>query len=81
MYFRGQYFEQPQFPAGIGFEVVGTVTAVGDVVDRSLIGKRVGTIPGYSMNHFPVLGEKAIVPAYDVVELPPSLPFVEGAAV
>lgn len=81
MYFHGQYFEQPQFPAGLGYEAVGTVTAVGPDVDASLVGKRVGTIPGYSMNRFPVLGEKAVVPFAEVAELPPSLSDVEAAAV
>lgn len=81
MYYRGEYFEQPVFPSGLGYEVVGTVTAVGEGVASSLVGKRVGTIPGYSMNQFPVLGEKAVVPAYDVAEIPPSLSSVEGAAV
>lgn len=81
MYFHGRYFEQPQFPSGLGYEAVGTVTAVGPDVDKSLIGKQVGTVPGYSMNNFPVLGEKAIVPVYEVAELPPTLSAVEGAAV
>ena len=81
MYYRGEYFEQPLFPAGLGYEVVGTVTAVGEGVDSSLVGKRAGTIPGYSMNRFPVLGEKAVVPACDVAEIPQSLSSVEGAAV
>lgn len=81
MYFHGQYFEQPQFPAGLGYEAVGTVTAVGPDVDASLVGKRIGTIPGYSMNRFPVLGEKAVVPIAEVAELPASLSDVEAAAV
>lgn len=81
MYYRGNYSEQPEFPSGLGYEAVGTVTAVGEGVDSSLIGKRIGTIPGYSMNRCPVLGEKAVVPAYDVAEFPLSLSSVEGAAV
>ena len=28
MYYHGQYFEQPQFPAGLGYEAVGVVTAM-----------------------------------------------------
>lgn len=81
MYFHGQYFEQPQFPSGLGYEAVGTVTAVGPDVDTSLVGKRVGTIPGYSMNRFPVLGEKAVVPFVEVAEVPDSLNDQEAAAV
>jgi NADPH:quinone reductase len=80
MYYRGNYSQKPEFPSGLGYEVVGTVTAVGEGVDSSLIGKRIGTIPVYSMNRYPVLGERAVVPADDVAELPPSLSSVEGAA-
>ena len=80
MYYRGNYSQKPEFPSGLGYEVVGTVTAVGAGVDSSLIGKRIGTIPVYSMNRYPVLGERAVVPADDVAELPPSLSSVEGAA-
>jgi NADPH2:quinone reductase len=81
MYFRGEYYQQPEFPAGLGYEAVGLVTAVGLDVDPSLIGKRMGTLPGYSMIDYPVLGEKAIVPAHELAPLPPSLSDVEGAAV
>jgi len=81
MYYRGSYAQKPEFPSCIGYEVVGTVTAVGEGVDSSLIGKRIGTIPVYSMNRYPVLGERAVVPAEVVVEIPPSLSSVEGAAV
>jgi NADPH:quinone reductase-like Zn-dependent oxidoreductase len=73
--------EQPQLPSGLGYEAVGTVTAVGPDVAKSLIGKQVGTVPGYSMNKYPALGERAIVPVYEVAELPPTLSAVEGAAV
>jgi NADPH2:quinone reductase len=81
VFFHGHYFERPKLPCGLGYEAVGKVTAVGPDVDSSLIGKRVGTIPGFSMNDYPVLAEKAIVPAHEIAELPPTLSDVEGAAV
>lgn len=81
MYFRGEYFEQPRFPSGVGYEAVGTITSVGEDIDTSLVGKRVGTIPGYSMNLYPVLGEKAVVPVTVIAEVPPSLSSVDAAAV
>ena len=80
MYYRGNYSQKPEFPSVLGYEVIGTVTAVGEGVDSSLVGKRIGTIPVYSMNRYPVLGERAVVPAEDVAELPPSLSSAEGAA-
>ena len=80
MFFHGQYIEQPNLPAGLGYEAVGKVTAVGSNVDSTWVGKRVSTIPGFSMNHWPALAEQAIVPAHDIVELPPTLSDIDGAA-
>ena len=37
MYYRGNYSQKPEFPPGLGYEVVGTVTAVGEEVDSRLI--------------------------------------------
>ncbi len=81
MYFHGQYLEQPQLPSGLGYEVVGTVLKVGPGVDASLVGKRFGTIPGFSMNRFPALAEQAVVPVKELAALPESLTPVQGAAV
>ena len=81
MYFHGQYMEQPKLPSGLGYEVVGIVTAVGPGGDASLVGRRVGTVPGYSMNSYPVLAESAVVPMWSVASLPEKLSPVEGAAV
>ena len=80
MFFHGQYIQDPILPAGLGYEAVGKVIAVGDGVDPSWIGKRVSTIPGFSMNQWPALAEKAVVPAEDIVELPATLSDVDGAA-
>jgi NADPH:quinone reductase len=80
MFFHGDYFIQPNLPAGLGYEAVGMVTAVGPNVDPSWVGKRVGTIPGFSMNHWPALAEEAVVPVHEVVELPPTLSYIDGAA-
>lgn len=81
MYFHGQYMEQPKLPSGLGYEAVGVVKAVGSGVHPSLVGKRFGTIPGYSMNQYPVLAEEAVVPASVLAALPESFSPTEGAAV
>ncbi len=85
MYFHGRYMEQPQFAAGagagLGYEAVGTITAVGPGVDAALVGQVFGTVPGYSMNQYPVLAEEAIVPVSALAALPPSMSAIEGAAV
>jgi NADPH:quinone reductase-like Zn-dependent oxidoreductase len=81
MYFHGLYMERPELPSGLGYEAVGTVTAVGADVDASLVGHRFATIPGYSMNRYPVLAETAVVPANVLAPVPESFSAAEGAAI
>lgn len=81
MYYHGIYMEPTQPPSGPGYEAVGVITAVGPEVDASLVGKRFGTIPGFSMKQYPVLAEQAVVPASVLGALPDSLSSTEGAAV
>ena len=81
MYFHGLYMETPKLPSGLGYEAVGTVTAIGAGVDASLVGRRFCTIPGFSMNRYPVLAETAVVPASVLASVPESLSAAEGAAV
>jgi NADPH:quinone reductase-like Zn-dependent oxidoreductase len=81
MYFHGFYMEKVNLPSGLGYEAFGTVSAVGPEVDPTLIGKRFGTIPGYSMNQYPVLAEEAVVPASVLAAVPDSFSAVEAAAV
>ena len=80
MFFHGNYLQHPELPAGLGYEAVGTVTAVGLGVDPSWVGKRVATIPGFSMNDWAALAEQAVVPVGELVELPPTLSDLDGAA-
>ena len=81
MFYYGQYMEQPQLPSGLGYEVAGTVLAVGPGVDSSLVGKKVSTIPGYSQNRYPSLAEEAVVPTSHLATVPESLSSIEAAAV
>lgn len=81
LYMAGHYYEKPQLPSRVGYEVMGVVEAVGPGVDSSWIGKRVGTVPGYSMNRNGALGEEAVVPAEWLVDHPQQLSAVEGASV
>src|SRR5450631_2703888 len=81
MYYHGVYLEKVIPPSGIGYEALGKVVAVGPEVDPALIGKRFGTIPGFSMYQYPVLAEEAVVPASVLAAVPESFSAVEGAAV
>ena len=81
LYMRGQYLEQPRLPSGLGYEAAGVVDAVGPDVDTAWIGKQVGTVPGFSMNNYPMLGEQAVVPVQSIVPSPQNLSPVESAAI
>jgi NADPH2:quinone reductase len=81
MYYHGLYMEKVNVPSGLGYEAFGKVIAVGPEVDSTLIGKRFGTIPGFSMNRYPVLAEEAVVPSSVLATVPDSFSAVEGAAV
>jgi len=41
---RGKYYDQPPFPFVPGYDLVGTVIAVGTDVDPALIGTRVAAL-------------------------------------
>lgn len=72
----GMYPDAPKLPAVVGYEVAGTVEAVGTGVDQSRVGQRVlaGTrFGGYS--------EIVNVAASDSVVLPDGVSFEQGAAV
>ena len=81
LYTRGQYLEQPRLPSGLGYEAAGIVEAVGSDVEPSLIGRRVSTVPGFSMNDYPVLGEEAVVPVASIASYPERLSPIEAAAI
>jgi len=81
MFIRGQYFEAPKLPAGVGYEAAGVVEAVGPDVDKNWVGKRVAIIPAFSMNDYAMLGEEVIVSAAALGEYPAKLSPLEGAAV
>jgi NADPH:quinone reductase-like Zn-dependent oxidoreductase len=81
MFMHDQYMEHPKLPGGLGYEAAGLAEAVGPDVDKSWIGKRVSTIPSFSMNDYVMLGEEVIAPAAALSEYPAKLSPVEGAAI
>jgi NADPH:quinone reductase-like Zn-dependent oxidoreductase len=71
----GLYPDAPKPPCVIGYEVAGTVAAVGSGVELP-IGARV-----MAPTRFGGYAERAVAPADGVVHLPESLSFEEGAAI
>ncbi|OBB64181.1 MULTISPECIES: zinc-binding dehydrogenase [unclassified Mycobacterium] len=72
----GMYPDAPKLPAVVGYEVAGTVEAVGDGVDRGRVGERV-----LAGTRFGGYAEIVNVAASDSVPLPAAMSFEEGAAV
>lgn len=73
---RGRYFDQPAFPFVPGYDVVGTVEAVGDGVDRSLVGTRAAALTktgGWSSH--------LLLDAVDLVAVPEGVDPAEAEAV
>ena len=73
----GLYPDAPKPPCVVGYEVAGTIAAVGEGVDRELtVGQRV-----VAPSRFGGYAERAAVRADGVVALPDTLSFEEGAAI
>lgn len=81
LFIRGHYIEQPRLPGRVGYEAAGVVDAVGEGVDKAWLGKKVATLPGFSMNDYGVLGEQAVVPAQVLGEYPDIFSSSQGAAI
>jgi NADPH:quinone reductase-like Zn-dependent oxidoreductase len=72
----GLYQDAPPTPCIVGYEVAGTILELGEGVDGLLPGQRV-----LAGTQFGGYASQVCVPAGDVVPLPDSLSFEQGAAV
>jgi NADPH2:quinone reductase len=81
MFRSGPYVEEPAFPARLGYEGAGVVTAVGPGVIGFEPGDAVSVIPPLSITRWGSYGEVATFPAEAVVKHPSSLSWVEAAAI
>jgi len=77
----GQYLEQAELPARLGYEASGVIEALGPKVKGLKVGDAVSVVPPPSQAKYGVYGEIANVPAQYVVKHPQALSFVEAAAV
>jgi NADPH:quinone reductase-like Zn-dependent oxidoreductase len=80
MFRSGAYVVEPDYPAKIGYEVAGTVEAVGTAVENVAIGDAVSLLPLSALTDYAVHGELVIAPARFVVKHPANLTFEEAAA-
>ena len=72
----GMYPDAPKVPSVVGYEVAGTVEAVGDGVDPSRVGQR-----AFAGTRFGGYAEAVNVAAADAIALPDTLSFEQGAAI
>ncbi|MFC3096443.1 zinc-dependent alcohol dehydrogenase family protein [Alteraurantiacibacter palmitatis] len=63
MYRMGKYPVRPELPSLIGYEGVGTITALGDGVADYTVGQRVCVLPMIHQGEYGIWAEEAIVPA------------------
>jgi NADPH:quinone reductase-like Zn-dependent oxidoreductase len=72
----GLYPDAPKPPMVVGYEVSGTIEAVGDGVDPTRVGERV-----FAGTRFGGYSEIVNVQAADAVAIPDSMSFEQGAAI
>jgi NADPH:quinone reductase-like Zn-dependent oxidoreductase len=72
----GLYPDAPKPPCVVGYEVSGTIDAVGDGVDTARVGERV-----FGGTRFGGYAELVNVKESDAIPLPDSLSFEQGAAI
>jgi NADPH:quinone reductase-like Zn-dependent oxidoreductase len=73
---QGLYPDAPPKPCVMGYEVAGTVEAVGEGVAQSFIGR-----PVIALTRFGGQAELVVVPVGQVFEKPQQLSFEQGAAI
>ncbi|WP_267361266.1 MULTISPECIES: zinc-dependent alcohol dehydrogenase family protein [unclassified Methylobacterium] len=81
MFRSGAYLEPPRLPARLGYEASATIETVGEGVNGFAPGDAVSVIPAFSMNDYGVYADRAIVPAYAVVQRPTGVSAIASAAV
>lgn len=77
----GAYFEQPIFPAKIGYEAAGVIDAVGPNSSAFNIGDTVSVIPSFSQNDYGTYGDTVLVPESALVKHPTNISFEEAASI
>ena len=68
-----------RLPSGLGHEMSGVVTAVGEGVDDLAVGDKVASFPAESPNDYPVYGEQIVLPRSALTRYPDVLSPIEAA--
>jgi NADPH:quinone reductase-like Zn-dependent oxidoreductase len=70
---------QARLPAGLGHEMAGVVTAVGEGVDDLKVGDKVASFPSADPNQHPVYGELIVIPRTSLTRYPDVLTPIEAS--
>jgi NADPH:quinone reductase-like Zn-dependent oxidoreductase len=70
---------QARLPSGLGHEMAGVVTAVGEGVDDLAVGDKVASFPAESPNDYPVYGEQIVLPRTSLTRYPDVLSPIEAS--
>ncbi|QKF52691.1 zinc-dependent alcohol dehydrogenase family protein [Pseudomonas graminis] len=70
---------QARLPAGLGSEMAGVITAIGDGVTDLKVGDKVASFPSADVNVYPVYGELILLPQTSVTRYPDVLTPNEAA--
>lgn len=71
--------EQAKLPAGTGFELAGSVAALGDGVSDLEVGTAVAGFPASTPNRYPTWGDLVLMPAHALTRYPEVLSPVEAS--
>ena len=77
---EGSYFEEPVWPAMIGYDAAGVVESVGPEVKTLTVGDRVSTFPAVSLLDYTAHGEAIIYPEDALLVYPRNLSSEQAAA-
>ncbi|MXO72245.1 zinc-dependent alcohol dehydrogenase family protein [Alteraurantiacibacter buctensis] len=81
MYRAGNYPTKPQLPSLIGYEGVGTITAVGPDAGDYAVGQHVCVLPMIHQGQYGIWAEEAIVPTRILLPAPDGMDVAQAAAI
>jgi NADPH:quinone reductase-like Zn-dependent oxidoreductase len=81
MYRAGNYPTKPQLPSLIGYEGVGTITAVGPDAGEYAVGQRVCVLPMIHQGQYGIWADEAIVPTRILLPAPEGMDVAKAAAI
>lgn len=81
MYRAGNYPTKPQLPSLIGYEGVGTITAIGPDAGDYAVGQRVCVLPMIHQGQYGIWADEAIVPTRILLPAPQGMDVTHAAAI